>query len=73
MAKRKVGEMKYVILAYALVLSGCSGLVSTSAICDGTKALRTLHAGALVDDGGDKSVVTGQALIATIDAGCDDA
>ena len=53
-----------------MLVSGCVRGLSDSAICDGTDALRTVHAKALVADGGDRSVVTGQVLIATIDAGC---
>lgn len=45
---------------------------SHSAICGGTHAARTAHTEALLQDGGDRSVVTGQALIAKLDAGCDD-
>lgn len=40
------------------------------AICDGTKAARKDHAAALVEDGGDASVVTGARLISQIDAAC---
>jgi hypothetical protein len=53
-----------------LLVSGCVTVTSDSAVCDGTAALRTVHAAALVEDGGDRSIVTGQALIATLDAGC---
>jgi hypothetical protein len=45
-------------------------VANDSAICDATDAQRTAHAAALAADGGDKSVVTGQALIATLDATC---
>ena len=48
---------------------GCAS-VSSPAICDGTIALRSLHADALIEDGGDQSVQTGAALIAALDAGC---
>lgn len=40
------------------------------AICDGTKRLRDVHTEALLADGGDRSVITGAALIGAIDAGC---
>jgi len=53
-----------------MLLSGCVNVGSSEAICDGTEALRRVHAQALVEDGGDQSVVSGQALIATLDAGC---
>ena len=42
------------------------------AICDGSQAARKAHAAALVEDGGDASVVTGARLIAMLDAGCGD-
>jgi uncharacterized protein YceK len=51
-------------------VSGCGNVVSQQAICDGTANVRTEHANALALDGGDKSVVTGAKLIASIDAAC---
>lgn len=60
-------------LMLVALVSGCAtanlGSVDR-AICEGTRKARTEHAEALVDDGGDRSVVTGAALIAQIDAGC---
>ena len=53
-----------------LLASGCINVGSGKAICDGTANLRTVHAEALAEDGGDRSVVTGQSLIATLDAAC---
>jgi hypothetical protein len=60
------------ILWIALIgpVAGCMSVANDSAICDATDAPRTAHAAALAADGGDKSVVTGQALIATLDATC---
>jgi hypothetical protein len=60
------------ILWIALIwpVAGCMSAANDSAICDATDAQRTAHAAALAADGGDKSVVTGQALIATLDATC---
>jgi hypothetical protein len=46
--------------------------VNQSAICDGTLRLRDAHADALIEDGGQKSIKTGAALIASLDAGCGD-
>lgn len=43
---------------------------NADAICDGTRQARADHAAALVRDGGPLSLVTGQALISKIDAGC---
>lgn len=51
-------------------VSGCASVVSSNAICDGTVEKRTSHASALAEDGGDKSVVTGAILIASIDKAC---
>ncbi len=53
-----------------LLVAGCMNVASGTAICDATDAQRTAHAAALAADGGDMSVVTGQALIATLDATC---
>lgn len=52
-----------------LLVSGCV-TVNQTAICDGTRALRSAHTDALLVDGGDRSVVTGAALVAALDAGC---
>lgn len=49
---------------------GCAPVSSPNAICDGTASLRDTHTEALIEDGGDLSVVTGAALIAALDAGC---
>ena len=54
-----------------MLASGCLS-VNGVAICDGTARLRDAHADALLDDAGDRSVITGAALIAAIDAGCAD-
>jgi hypothetical protein len=53
-----------------LPVAGCMNAVSDSAICQGTRQARTDHAAALVADGGPRSLVTGQALISRVDAGC---
>ena len=70
--KRGVGWMKWIFPAILVMLvSGCLS-VNGAAICDGTKRLRDAHADALLEDAGDRSVVTGAALIGAIDAGCSD-
>lgn len=63
--------MRWIILA-ALVLTGCAQAprVSERGICDGTRATRDAHVAALVADAGPRALVTGQALIAQIDAAC---
>lgn len=60
------------LLILALPVAGCVGGVSGEALCVGTVQARTDHAAALADDGGDRSVVTGAALIGMLDAGCGD-
>lgn len=54
-----------------LLAAGCvSAPPSSSAICDGLTPYIDKHAAALVRDGGDESVVTGQNLVAKFDAAC---
>lgn len=43
---------------------------SDAGICDGLEAATRDHAAALVEDGGDRSLVTGARLIRVLDAGC---
>jgi hypothetical protein len=45
---------------------------SPSAICDGSLRLRDAHTEALIEDGGKQSIKTGAALIASLDAACQD-
>ena len=66
------GWMKWIFPATLLILVGGCLNVNGAAICDGTKRLRDAHADALLEDAGDRSVVTGAALIGAIDAGCSD-
>jgi len=53
-----------------LLAAGCQNAPSQAAACDGSSRLRTDHAAALAQDGGDRSVVTGARLIAALDAAC---
>jgi len=64
--------MRLMLLMLTTLVSGCLNATPNSgdAICQGTRQARADHAAALVRDGGDASVVTGQALIAKIDAAC---
>lgn len=62
--------MRLCLLIPMLLATGCVSGPSGEAVCDGTKAATRAHAAALAVDGGDMSVVTGQALIARLDAGC---
>jgi len=51
---------------------GCANVASNNAICDGTLGDRAAHASALAEDGGEKSIITGAALIRKLDAACKD-
>lgn len=71
MLTRANGLTKWSGLAALMLLAGgCTTVRSNDAICDATKDSRTAHAGALYEDGGTKSVMTGAYLIAQIDVGC---
>lgn len=61
--------MQRLAIILAMLASGCAS-VNQIAICDGTRQERDALADALLLDGGDVSLVAGQALIAKIDAGC---
>jgi hypothetical protein len=56
-----------------LLAAGCMNGANPEAICAGTLEARTAHVKALVQDGGDRSVVTGARLVRLLDAGCGDA
>lgn len=59
------------VMTLPLLVAGCvSAPPSDSAICDGLAGDIDRLAAALVVDGGDKSVVTGQHLVAKFDAAC---
>jgi len=62
--------MKFTAMILLLPAGSCMSGASAPAICDGTAALRTAHAAALAQDGGDLSVVSGARLIRALDAGC---
>ena len=64
--------MKFTAMILLLPAGSCMSGASAPAICDGTAALRTAHAAALAQDGGELSVASGQALIMKLDAGCGD-
>ena len=63
--------MRLMILP-ALVLSLLSGCATSDpmGLCAGLKPLARDHARALLADGGDQAVVTGNRLLASIEAGC---
>ena len=60
---------RLLILTLILPVTACVN-VSDSAICDGLKNDVDRHAEALLADGGDLSVVSGDNLIAKFDAAC---
>lgn len=61
--------MTWAVILTALV-SGCVTTPNEAALCEATAQARRAHAAALVVDGGDASVVSGQRLLAMIKAGC---
>lgn len=62
--------MRILPLLLMMPLSGCAIGVADSVICQRTAAPSDAHTAALIEDGGPKSLVTGQNLIAILDAGC---
>ncbi|MFT3973349.1 MAG: hypothetical protein QM699_07830 [Amaricoccus sp.] len=58
------------MLLAALSLAGCLASREAPGICAGLELLERDHAAALLADGGDHSVVTGNRLLAGIDAAC---
>ena len=64
--------LKFMLMIPVVLLIGCTPALKNSAdaICSGTVSARNLHTSALLADGGPRSLVTGDALIALLDAGC---
>ena len=64
--------MRRLLMTLPLLASGCVTATpgSHEALCAGTRQARAEHAAALVADGGPTSLVTGDALISKLDAGC---
>ena len=64
--------MRLLLLALMLPVTACATASrgSLDALCLATSRDRDAHAAALVADGGDQSVTTGQALISKIDSAC---
>lgn len=62
----------FVVVVLPLLLSGCGIVRATSnnALCDSLAPLVDNHVDALIEDGGQKSLVTGQILVAGFDGGC---
>lgn len=64
--------MRLALLTLTMLGTACAPAVTINerAVCDALAALVDDHADALLQDGGDASVVTGANLIAAYDAGC---
>lgn len=58
------------MLLAPLWLSACATTPNDAGLCGGLKPLAADHAKALLEDGGNQSVVTGERLLAGLDAGC---
>jgi hypothetical protein len=65
-------RLTYMATTLLLLASGCSitPIRSGDAICDGTRKARADLAQALLNDGGDQSVVAGQTLLAQLHGAC---
>lgn len=65
-------RLKYMATTLLLLASGCSitPIRSADAICDGTRKAREEMARALLEDGGDRSVTAGQALLSQMQGAC---
>ena len=70
MWKPRAGSIGFALLIMPLLLMIACVNVAPVAICEGTASATDAHAAALVADGGPLSLVTGDLLIAQLDAGC---
>lgn len=62
------------ILPALLSINGCAPAPAADrGLCDGLMPLAVEHGRALLHDGGDRSVVSGERLIAGLQAGCEGA
>jgi len=63
---------KFMVMILLLLASGCSTtqIRNGDAICDGTRQARADLARALLDDGGDQSVMAGQVLLSQLLEAC---
>ena len=60
------------IVVLMLSISGCATYPSKQALCSGSEAARKAHAGALLTDGGPISRDTGERLLTSLKAGCEE-
>jgi hypothetical protein len=67
--KLGAGYRRLSLLMLTLPVSACLS-VSEAVICEGTARATDAHAEALLVDAGPQSLVTGDVLIAQLDAGC---
>lgn len=63
---------RYMATTLLLLASGCSFMPigNGAAICDGTQKARAEHARALLEDGGERSLMSGQVLLSQMDSAC---
>ena len=61
------------VLPLMMLVSGClnASKPNDTGLCDGLTPLVDAHVDGLLEDGGPKSLTTGQALVAGFDGGCD--
>ena len=62
--------MRLFLLLTPILLAQACAPVSENALCTASVLPMSDHAAALIEDGGDRSVVTGDYLMRVIDAGC---
>ena len=62
--------MKWFLLLTPIWLAQACAPVSENALCTASVLPMSEHAAALIEDGGDRSVITGDYLLRIIDAGC---
>jgi len=63
---------KFMATTLLVLATGCSTtqIRSGDAICDGTRQARADLARALLEDGGDRSVMAGQVLLSQLQSAC---
>ena len=62
--------MRFLMLLTPIWLVQARAPVSENALCTASVLPMNDHAAALIEDGGDRSVITGDYLMRVIDAGC---
>lgn len=70
MSRPRAGSIGSALLMMLTPLVSACVIASPAAICEGTASATDAHTAALLADGGPLSLVTGDLLIAQLDAGC---